>query len=73
MLRFGVEGALAAHYGQGILAWMKSAMFQWIIGIFIVLAVVGTIVSAVAIWRSTRKRGEQEKPALAGAAERSER
>jgi len=73
MLRFGVEGALAAHYGQGILAWMKSAMFQWIIGIFIVLAVVGTIVSAVAVWRSTRKRGEQEKPAPAGVPERSER
>jgi len=35
--------------------------------------VVGTIVSAVAVWRSTRKRGEQEKPAPAGVPERSER
>jgi hypothetical protein len=35
---------------------MKSPAFQWIIGIFIVLAVVGTLVSAVAVARSTRTR-----------------
>jgi membrane protein YqaA with SNARE-associated domain len=58
VLRFGVEGALAAHYGRGILAWTKSSMFQWIIGGFIVLAVIGTVVSGVAVWRSTRRRGE---------------
>jgi len=58
LLRFGVEGALAARYGRGILAWMKSATFQWIIGGFIALAVIGTVVSAVAVWRSTRRRGE---------------
>jgi membrane protein YqaA with SNARE-associated domain len=56
LLRFGIEGALAAHYGRAILAWMKSPMFQWIIGIFIVLAVGGTLISAVAVARSTRTR-----------------
>ena len=35
---------------------MKSAIFQWIVGGFIVLAVVGTIVSAIAVVRSTRRR-----------------
>jgi membrane protein YqaA with SNARE-associated domain len=56
LLRFGIEGALAAHYGRGILAWMKSPVFQWVIGTFIVLAVVGTLISAVAVARSTRTR-----------------
>ncbi len=57
-LRFGIEGALAAHYGRGILAWMKSPLFNWIIGGFIVLAVGGTLISAVAVVRSTRRKGE---------------
>ena len=58
ILRIGIEGALAAHYGRGILEWMKSATFQWIIGGFIALAVLGTVVSAVTVWRSTRRRAE---------------
>ena len=58
LARFGVEGALAAHYGRGILAWMKSPLFQWIIGGLIVLAAGGTLVSAVAVVRSTRKKQE---------------
>ena len=58
LLRFGIEGALAARYGRGIVAWMKSSTFQWIIGAFIALAAIGTVLSAVAVWRSTRRRGE---------------
>jgi membrane protein YqaA with SNARE-associated domain len=57
-VRFAVEAALAAYYGRGILAWMKSPLFQWIIGGFIVLAVGGTLISAVAVARSTRRRSE---------------
>ena len=57
-VRFAVEAALAAYYGRGILAWMKSPLFQWIIGGFIVLAVGGTLISAVAVARSTRRKGE---------------
>ena len=56
--RFAIEGALAAYYGRGIIAWMKSPLFQWIIGGFIVLAVGGTLISAVAVVRSTRRKGE---------------
>jgi membrane protein YqaA with SNARE-associated domain len=55
MLRFGIEAGLAAYYGRGIIGWMESPLFQWIVDGFIVLAIVGTIVSAIAIVRSTRR------------------
>jgi len=56
-LRFGVEAALASHYGSGILRWMKTPTFQMVVGVFIALAVVGTIVSAVLVWRGSKKTG----------------
>ena len=55
-LRFGVEAALASHYGSQILRWMKTPTFKTIIGVFIALAVIGTIVSAIALVRGSRKR-----------------
>jgi membrane protein YqaA with SNARE-associated domain len=55
-LRFGVESGLAAYYGRGIIAWMKSPTFTVLVGIITGMAVIGTIVSAVAIYRSTRKK-----------------
>jgi membrane protein YqaA with SNARE-associated domain len=61
LLRFMVEGALAAHYGRGILSWMQSTTFTVIIGVMIALAVIGTLVSAVAVYRSTKK-GSPDKP-----------
>jgi membrane protein YqaA with SNARE-associated domain len=54
LLRFGVESALAARYGRRILKWMESTTFEVIVGVLIGLAILGTIVSAVAVWRSTR-------------------
>jgi membrane protein YqaA with SNARE-associated domain len=56
VLRFGVESALAAEYGRGILAWMKTPTFQMIVGVFIAIAIIGTIASAVLLFRSTRRR-----------------
>lgn len=56
-VRFGIEAALASHYGSGILRWMKTPMFQTVVGVFIALAVVGTIVSAVIVWRGSKKTG----------------
>ena len=50
-LRFGIEAALASHYGSGILRWMKTPTFQMVVGVFIALAVIGTLVSAVVVWR----------------------
>jgi membrane protein YqaA with SNARE-associated domain len=56
LVRFGVEGALAARYGKGILTWMESTTFTVVIIALAVLAVGGTIVSAVAIYRGTRRK-----------------
>jgi membrane protein YqaA with SNARE-associated domain len=55
VFRFGVESALAAKYGSQIIRWMKTPTFQTIVGIFIALAVIGTIVSAVALVRGSKR------------------
>lgn len=55
-LRFTTEAALAAYYGRGILSWMESTTFTVIVGVMIGLAVIGTLVSGVAVYRSTRKK-----------------
>jgi membrane protein YqaA with SNARE-associated domain len=54
LVRFLVEAGLAAIYGRRILGWMQSTTFEVTIGALIVLAVVGTIVSGLAVYRSTR-------------------
>jgi len=53
--RFLIEAGLAARYGRRILAWMQSTVFQAIIGVLIAAAVIGTVASAVALYRSTRR------------------
>ena len=53
-LRFTAESGLAAHYGRGILGWMQSTAFTVTIGVMTGIAIIGTIVSAVAVYRSTR-------------------
>lgn len=55
LVRFGVEAALAARYGQGILAWMESRTFTLVVIALAVLAIGGTIVSAVAVYRSVKR------------------
>lgn len=54
-LRFTAEAGLAAHYGGGILGWMQSTTFTVTIGVMTGIAIIGTIVSAVAVYRSTRR------------------
>jgi membrane protein YqaA with SNARE-associated domain len=63
VLRFGAEAALASHYGSQILRWMKTPMFKSIIGVFIALAVIGTIVSAIALVRSSRRKHQPARRA----------
>jgi membrane protein YqaA with SNARE-associated domain len=58
--RFGVEAALASKYRSGILRWMKTPTFRMVVGVFIALAVIGTIVSAVLVFRASRKDGRTE-------------
>jgi membrane protein YqaA with SNARE-associated domain len=62
LVRFLVEAGLAARYGRRILVWMQSSVFEAFVGVLIVLAIAGTIVSAVALWRSTRR----PRPPVAG-------
>ena len=54
LVRFLAEAALAARYGRRILKWMESTTFEVIVGVLIFLAIAGTIVSAIAVWRSSR-------------------
>jgi membrane protein YqaA with SNARE-associated domain len=55
LIRFGSEAALARIYGRGILRVLESEAFQTIVVAFILIAIAGTIVSAVMLWRSTRR------------------
>lgn len=55
-LRFLAEAGLAAIYGRRILTWMQSTAFEVIVGTLTALAIVGTIVSIVALYRGTRSR-----------------
>ena len=54
-LRFTAEGALAARYGRGILGWMESTTFTAIVGALTAMAIIGTIVSAVALYRGSKR------------------
>jgi membrane protein YqaA with SNARE-associated domain len=56
LTRFGLEAGLAAIYGRRILRWMESPIFEVLIGTLIGLAIVGTVVSAILVARSTRRR-----------------
>jgi membrane protein YqaA with SNARE-associated domain len=56
VLRFGAEATLARIYGRGILRFLQSKPFQMVIAAFIVVAVAGTVISGVLLWRSTHQR-----------------
>ncbi len=51
LVRFGIEAALAVRYGTQLVRWMQSETFKVAIGIFIGIAVIGTIVSACVMIR----------------------
>lgn len=54
--RFGVEAGLALRYGSQILRWMKTPTFQMVVGVFIALALIGTVVSALVVFRASKRR-----------------
>jgi membrane protein YqaA with SNARE-associated domain len=56
LLRFGAEGVLARLYGRGVLAVLQSEAFQMVVLVFVVIALLGTIASAVVLWRSTHQK-----------------
>ena len=55
LLRFGTEAALARRYGTAILQTLESQLFQNVVIGFIVIALIGTIASAVLLWRHTHR------------------
>ena len=55
LIRFGSEAVLARIYGRGVLRLLESDAFQRVIVGFVIVAVLGTILSAVMLWRSTRQ------------------
>lgn len=56
LLRFSTAAVLAHVYGQGVLRVLHSDAFRVVVAGFIVVAVVGTAVSAVVLWRSAHRR-----------------
>ena len=55
LARFGAEAGLAVIYGGTLLRWMEAPAFTVAVIALAVLAVVGTIVSAITVVRSTRR------------------
>jgi undecaprenyl-diphosphatase len=62
VVRFLAEAGLAAVYGRRILSWIQSTVFEVIVGTLIVLAIVGTVVSGIAVVRSTRRPTRRDQP-----------
>jgi membrane protein YqaA with SNARE-associated domain len=56
VFRFSVESTLASRHGSRILRWMKTPAFETIVGVLIALAIIGTIASAIALVRGSKKR-----------------
>lgn len=54
LIRFGLEATLARVYGRSVLRVLRSDAFQTVIIGFVVIAVVGTVISGVLLWRNTR-------------------
>jgi membrane protein YqaA with SNARE-associated domain len=55
LIRFGSEAMLARVYGRGVLRIIESDAFQMVVIGFVVIALIGTTVSAILLWRNTRQ------------------
>ena len=63
LARFLIEAGLAAYYGRGIIRFMESRTFTVMVITLTALAIVGTVVSAIAMYRSIKR--EKRQAALA--------
>jgi membrane protein YqaA with SNARE-associated domain len=61
-LRFGAEAVLARVYGRGVLTILQSDPFKMVVVGFVTVAVIGTLISGVLLWRSSRS-GTRLRPA----------
>jgi len=59
IFRFGLEGALAAAYGEAVLSWLDSDLFHGIVTFFIFLAILLTALSIMKLIRSVRTSGRR--------------
>jgi len=55
LLRFGGEAVLAVVYGRRILRVLQSDAFQMVVIGFIIVAIVGSVVSIVMLWRGSKR------------------
>src|SRR5580765_5214818 len=55
LIRFGAETALARVYGRGVLRLIESQPFQMVVVGFIIIAVAGTLISGILLWRNVRQ------------------
>lgn len=53
LLRFSVEATLARAYGRNVLRVLESDQFRLVVIGFIAVVIIGTILSAVTLWRNT--------------------
>jgi membrane protein YqaA with SNARE-associated domain len=54
LVRFGAEGGLAHLYGRGVLRFLRSDTVRLVIAGFVVVAIIGTVVSGVVLWKHTK-------------------
>jgi membrane protein YqaA with SNARE-associated domain len=71
LARFGIEAALGAYYGGGVIRWMQSTTFTIVVIALAVLAIAGTVVSALAIYRSIKRDRAAGRSRTTAAATRS--
>lgn len=67
LLRFLAEAGLAARYGGRLLTWMQSPVFTAVVVVLAGLAIIGTLVSGVAVFRSIRQEKRAAKIGQAAA------
>jgi membrane protein YqaA with SNARE-associated domain len=56
LLRFGAEAVLARRYGRGILRVLQSDSVRMVAAGFVVVAIIGTVATAVLLWRNSHDR-----------------
>ena len=54
VVRFGVVSVLALVYGRRILSWLESDVFGYVISALMILAITGTAITVVEVFRRAR-------------------
>ena len=65
LVRFLAEAGLAARYGGRLLTWMQSPTFTAVVVGLAGLAIVGTLVSGIAVFRSIRREKREGRRGMA--------